>query len=291
MPKTSLGFEEPKKKKAAEKIQKEKPSSNKEPEKKVFVEAPAMPKTKAVPFEKSVSDSRQSSLLKRTETGITGLDELIEGGFPSDSIILISGPCGSGKTLFSMNFLVEGAKRGEPGLYISLEENKQLDPNELKLFGWNIEDLASQKLLLVTEPELYDFDRLINQIEERAKSINAKRIVIDSGSLIGSYFKDQFKIREAMSTLEKVMERIGAIGLFINEVPENSEQVSTYGVEEHIVGGVIVLYNKKNINMFHRAMVIRKMRSTNHSMKIHPFKIKAPGGVFVYNKVEEFERF
>jgi len=61
-------------------------------------------------------------LMKRVSTGIVGLDEMLGGGFPQERVILVRGGPGSGKTIFSLQFIVEGVKRGERGIYVTLEE-------------------------------------------------------------------------------------------------------------------------------------------------------------------------
>ena len=232
-----------------------------------------------------------SSEFLRIPTGVKGFDELVEGGLPESSLVIVTGGCGTGKSIFAMNFLVEGALRNEPGVYVSLEEDVQENIKEMMLFEWPIEQLISEKKLLITQPELYDFDKLVTHIEDAATKMKAKRIVIDSSSLIGLYFKDAFKVRRAMIDLENMLKRLKSTAVVINEIKEGDEGLSTYGVEEFIADGVIVLYCQKKENLFARAVAIRKMRATNHSMKIHPMQIRKPGGIVVFPSEEVFTEF
>jgi len=229
-----------------------------------------------------------SELIKRIPTGIKGLDELVEGGFPEGSLILLAGSTGTGKSTFAMNFLVEGAMEGEPGLYISLEESADSNKIQMKLFGWPIDELIEKNLLMLTQPELYDFEKLITHIEDSVAKIGAKRLVIDSISLISMYFKDEFKVRRSLLDLEQVLKSLGCTAIAISEIKEDGKGVSLYGVEEYVVDGVIVLYFVKRENVYSRAISIRKMRSTSHSLKIHPIQIKRPGGIVVYPSEEVF---
>ncbi|HIH32948.1 MAG TPA: hypothetical protein HA227_01720 [Candidatus Diapherotrites archaeon] len=174
---------------------------------------------------------------------------------------------------------------------MSLEEDVQENIKEMMLFEWPIEQLISEKKLLITQPELYDFDKLVTHIEDAATKMKAKRIVIDSSSLIGLYFKDAFKVRRAMIDLENMLKRLKSTAVVINEIKEGDEGLSTYGVEEFIADGVIVLYCQKKENLFARAVAIRKMRATNHSMKIHPMQIRKPGGIVVFPSEEVFTEF
>ena len=226
---------------------------------------------------------KKKKKIERVPTGVKGFDKLIEGGVPRNTMVLLVGPCGTGKSIFSMNFLVEGAKKREPGLFVSLEEQQQSNYVNWMRFGWDLESLVKKKKLLITEPELYDFERLLTHIEDNALKIGAKRLVIDSAALIGNYFQDSFKLRQAMIDLEKLMEKIECTAIIIDEVPEHSNSVSTYGVEEYVADGVIVLYAVRQNNVVNRALAIRKMYGTKHSLKVHPFKIAMPGGLKVFS--------
>lgn len=229
--------------------------------------------------------------IERVPTGIAGFDQLIEGGLPKNSTVLLVGPCGAGKSVFGMHFLVEGAKKGEPGLFVSLEETQEANLAAWRQFGWNLSELIEDNKLLISEPELYDFEKLLAHIEDNAAKIRAKRLVIDSASLIGNYFQDTFKLRKAFINLAKLMERIKCTALIVNELPEGSEAISSYGVEEYVTDGVIVLYAVKHNEVFHRAVAVRKMQATNHSLKVHPIKLVAPGGIKVYPDLRVFEKF
>jgi KaiC/GvpD/RAD55 family RecA-like ATPase len=150
-----------------------------------------------------------------------------------------------------------------------------------KRFGWNLAQWIEEGTLLITEPELYDFEKLLTHIEDSVAKIGAKRLVLDSASLIGNYFQDMFKLRQAMIDLEKLMERLECTAVIINEIQEGSDAVSTYGVEEYVADGVVVLYVLKHKNALHRAVLVRKMNGTDHSLKMHPFKIVSPGGIAI----------
>ena len=226
--------------------------------------------------------------VERVKTGIRGLDELIEGGLPEKSIILLTGSTGTGKTIFALNFLVEGALNGEPGVYISLQESPQENINQMKLFGWPIEKLIHEKKILIIQPELYNFDSLLSVIEDSVEKIKAKRLVIDSASIIGLYFENPYKVRKSLLDLGQLFKRLGCTTLAIDEIKENETTLSAFGVEEFVADGVIVLYYMKRGNLYIRAMTIRKMRSTNHSQKVHPMEIRRPGGVLIYPFEEVF---
>jgi|GEM_PF-453426 len=225
----------------------------------------------------------------KIKTGIRGLDDILGGGLPKDSIVLLSGTCGTGKSIFGMNFLIEGAMKNEPGIYISLEESPESNIHQMKLFGWPVDDLIKNKKLMILQPELYNFDALLTTIEDSIDRIKAKRLVIDAISIIGMYFEDPYKVRKSILQLGSLLKKMRCTTIAIDEVREGQSSLSAYGVEEFVVDGVIVLYLIKRSNIYLRAAVIRKMRGVNHSTKIHPMEIKSPGGIIIYPSQELFE--
>ena len=227
--------------------------------------------------------------MELVKTGVRGLDEVLGGGIPKDFLILLSGSCGTGKSIFAMNFLIEGALVGEPGVYISLEESPDSNIKQMKLFGWPIDQLIKEKKIVMIQPELYNFDALLTTIEDSVDKIKAKRLVIDSVSIIGMYFEDPYKVRKSLMQLGTMLKKLGCTTIMIDEVREGETSLSAFGVEEFVVDGVIMLYLIKKSNIFIRACAVRKMRGMNHSTKIHPMEIKNPGGIIIYPSQELFE--
>lgn len=237
---------------------------------------------------KITANTGQEITVKRVRTGIEGFDELIEGGIPEKSLVLLSGTTGSGKSIFAMNFLVEGAVNGENGVYISLQESMEETINEMRFFGWPIDRLIEEDKIQIVQPELYNYDALLTAIEEAIEKVNAKRLVIDSISIIGMYFEEPFRIRKSLLDLGRLLKKLSCTTLAITEIGEGKSDLSNFGVEEFTADGVIILYYVKKGNIFLRAVAVRKLRSTKHSTKIHPIEIRRPGGILVYPSEEVF---
>ena len=86
--------------------------------------------------------------VERIKTGIKGFDKLVKGGFPAASTILVTGSPGTGKTIFALQFLYNGASKfREKGLYVTFEQNEEALKDQGKLFGWDIEKLIKNKIL------------------------------------------------------------------------------------------------------------------------------------------------
>ena len=225
----------------------------------------------------------------KIQTGVHGLDEILGGGLIKNSLILLSGTCGTGKSIFGMDFLMKGATQGEPGVYISIEESPEGNIQQMKMLGWPVDDMIKKKKLLILQPELYNFDALLTTIEDSVDRIKAKRLVIDSVSIIGMYFEDPYKVRKSLLQLNQLLKKLNCTTIAIDEIKECKEDLSAYGVEEFVADGVVILYLIKKGNIFLRAITIRKMRGVNHSPKIHPMEIRSPEGIVIYPSQELFE--
>ncbi len=120
--------------------------------------------------------------MERTETGIPGLDQLIEGGIPKGFNFLVVGRPGTGKTILGLQYLYEGAKIGENGLYITVDAYSNLIREQGKKFGWDIEKLEADKKLFILDVPLNMRQRLsiFTLIQSKIKEYDIKRIVFDS---------------------------------------------------------------------------------------------------------------
>ena len=187
-------------------------------------------------------------MVERVKSGISGLDEILDGGFISGSNVLLAGSAGTGKTIFCMQFLYNGVVTyDEPGIFVTLEEM----PNELRreslLFGWDfkkleddkkfaIVDAASSKAGLPTGERFalrrgFDVNILAQEIYRTAKEIDAKRIVIDSIAGLGIQFEGTANIRTAIFRLSALLREIKCTSIMTSEVAVG-EVFTRYGVEE-----------------------------------------------------------
>ncbi len=227
------------------------------------------------------------SLKSRTEritSGISGLDKLIQGGFVKGSTYMVAGQTGTGKSLFSLQYLLEGLRKGENGVYLSLEQNADEILEDSNSFGWRSElekHIAAGKLLVVSQAPS-DMKELESVAFQYAKRINAKRFVLDSLSIATMSWRlssmDVGKVRNEIFSFINMLEKIGVTSFLITEIPESEkERLSRFGVEEFLVDGIIKLNYLGIGEAAYNNLEIRKMRRTKHAKGIFQIEFSKDG--------------
>ncbi len=242
-------------------------------------------------------------MLERCPVGIPGFDELCGGGLIRDRCYLISGPAGSGKTIFAMQYLYNGALNyNEPGIFIATEERPQNLRENFSVFGWDIEKLEDENLLAIidatsakvglpsderfVDTRPFDTRSIIDNILTVQDEIRALRAALDSTTSIGFAIDDVAKFRVELLKIATTLEVLGLTTIMTAEVIE-SGQISRFGVENFVTDGTIVLYYTRIENTRIRSLEIYKMRGTEHSKKIHPYEITKEG-IIVHSREEMF---
>jgi circadian clock protein KaiC len=229
----------------------------------------------------------------RVKTGIKGFDDLISGGFERESIILVVGASGTGKTLLSMQFLYHGViDYKEPGVFLSFEEEQDSLYKHASQFGWNFDELEKKGMfrLLVFKP--HQVTKILEegggQIRDALAEIGAKRVVVDSITAYGLLFRDEYKRREKILEFFNLLKRWGVTSLIICEdsPKEVEEEEGNIG---YISDGIISLYyehdSEKGIRI--HSLEVVKMRGTRHTNKVCAINFESDG-ITVYPEVEVF---
>ncbi len=213
----------------------------------------------------------------RMKTGITGLDDLIGGGFVTGSSILVSGACGTGKTVFGMQFLWNGLVKGEPGVYISFEETPREIREDALSLGWNFDAFEKKGMCKISYYDPFEISGANTLLVEDIHKTNAKRVVIDSVSVFAMHLKDTARIRKTIYKLIEMLKKTGATVILLSETLEDSRNFSRFGIEEFIADSVISLNCVEMDGIFSRFLAVRKMRRSNHTHELHPFEIGKNG--------------
>lgn len=224
--------------------------------------------------------------MDRVKTGIPGLDEIMNGGIPKNQLVLLSGTCGTGKTTFCGQYVYNGlTKFNENGIFLSFEDMPENVKNNLRGFGWDFTSFEKQNKFDFIRYDPYHIEEVFDILESNVKEINAKRVVIDSVSALGLYMRDKAELRRMISNLSNILRKLDCTVIMVSEIVPGTSGISRYGVEEFVTDSVIVLYYERNEFTFNRAIQIWKMSGSDHSKKLHPYKITNKG--IVVNPGEE----
>ena len=233
----------------------------------------------------------------RISTGVSGLDEMLGGGFPRNRIVLVRGGPGSGKTTLCMQFVVDGVRKNERGIYVTLEEPVDLVRENMKLFGWNLEDYEEKGTL-----RLIDGSKLVsknfgstgynhqsklvmtgitNILKRSVAQFGAKRLAVDpiTSAVIQQRFPTdkRFEILELIGTLRK----LDCSSLISSEFSSSAGKGDFY-VEEYLADGVIVLTKTLHNFKLIKTARIEKMRGIKHDDQPRKYEIK-DNGLIIYN--------
>jgi len=231
--------------------------------------------------------------MERLKTGIKGLDEIMNGGIPKGQLVLLSGTCGTGKTTLCCEFIYNGlTKSNENGIYLSFEESPQSIKENMKQFGFDFEPFEKKNKFSFIKYDPYHVEEVLDILESAIRDINAKRIVIDSISALGLHVRDKAELRRMIFNLSNTLRKMGCTVILVSEiVPGKQGTISRYGVEEFVTDSVVVLYYERNDFTFTRAIQIWKMSGSDHSKKLHPYKITKKGVVVHHSETAFIKGF
>ena len=247
-----------------------------------------------------VEENCLSDAVSTVPSGIEGLDELISGGFPKNRVVLIIGGPGAGKTILASQFLYMGiSKFNENGVYISLDENKNHLYAEMSKFGWDFkkaEDegkfafldatrlsrvaLLKEKMLKEESSSLrgkqLQVDRLIEELQEQIKKVNAKRLVMDTLASLFYRFLDPIERRTAAVDLIEALSDCGTTTLVTTELGQLGLE-RKISDEEFLVQGVIMMQTLYSGGTTTRGLQVEKMRGVSVNNNLVPYTIDRTG--------------
>ena len=227
----------------------------------------------------------------RVKTGIEGLDELAGGGFPNETVNLLSGPAGSAKSLFGMQYVHGGAvDYNETGIFITLEESRDSVLRAAKSYGMDLETLEKTgKLHLLDFGEIrtdidmgqemnlgvVSFKNLRDFLTKLIQKTGATRLVIDSISAIGLYYSNMDELRRELFAFCRFLKSQKVTSLLITEAVDS--QKTRFDVEQFVADSIISLGYENVEGEYRRTITIYKMRFTKHEPYKHPFLITKTG--------------
>jgi circadian clock protein KaiC len=241
---------------------------------------------------------------RKCKTGISGLDQILDGGFPENRIYLLQGEPGTGKTTLSLQFLFEGARSGEKGLYITFSETKEELHAVARSHGWDLSQISLLELSAIEEqlqpesqntvfhPAEVEMNQTTKVLIEEVKRVNPKRVDFDSVSEMRMLAETSLRYRRQMLALKQFFSSQECTVLVLDDLTSSPKDLQV----QSIVHGVI------NLQKLHpefgderRRLNIVKIRGVKFSGGHHDYVI-AKGGVKVFPrmaselKLPRFER-
>jgi circadian clock protein KaiC len=230
---------------------------------------------------------------ERVSTGITGLDALIEGGFPKGRSILVTGEPGTGKTIFALQFLLEGLGQGEKGIYVAADEGPPDIIEQAASLGWDLEKHIEKKELAILNAGTYlsslpgtnkerhlDIHKAIGDLANYVNRLEATRLVLDPAGpfvlLRDTATRIQDQTRMLIKLLRTSMQTTNILTSYA--VPRTGER-SMHGIEEYLVAGAIVLEMIWKDGQFARSLIVEKMRCTDVKPAQHEFDVMKGRGI------------
>lgn len=226
-------------------------------------------------------------------TGIVGLDAILGGGFPKDHVYLIQGDPGAGKTTLSLQFLLEGVKRGEKGLYVTLSETKRELHAVARSHGWDLsgveinehlvreETLSEEEDTTIFHPSEIELGQTVSRILEEVERVKPQRVVLDSLSEIRLLSQSTLRYRKQILALKQYFTNRGATVLFLDDKTAEGNDLQLHSVPH----GVIVLERRAPLyGAPRRRLEIVKLRGVDFRGGYHDFTIRR-GGIDLYPRL------
>jgi circadian clock protein KaiC len=227
----------------------------------------------------------------RFKTGISGLDEMLQGGFLPRTANLVEGAPGTGKSTLGVQFIYHGIIAcNEPGLILTFEEFPKQYYRDALEFGWDLQALEKQNKLrvIMTSPEvtLHDLQRVGGHLESYGQEIGAQRVLIDSISHFERMTSDPARLRSLVYQFINGLKRMGLTAVLtrenpalLGETPENEEDLA------FIADSYIMLRYVEIESTLAKALLVLKQRGSNHARDIRQYEI-ASSGIVVQDPFE-----
>ena len=230
--------------------------------------------------------------IPRIDLGIEGLDEMIQGGIPERSLMVVMGSAGTGKTTFGLQFLNQGLNEGENAVYITLEETNEAIRQAAVEMGWPFDEYIEEGRLAVVDLDPIEIANSLTSIRSDLprliEAFGADRLVLDSVSLLEMMYNEPAKRRTEVFNFTKSLKQAGVTTMVTSEASDTDAYTSKHGIIEYLTDAVFVLqYVRSEFQETRMAVEIQKIRNANHSRETKPYEITGDG-ISVYRQANIF---
>lgn len=232
---------------------------------------------------------------ERLATGVEGLDDILDGGLPKGHLYLVEGDPGTGKTTLALQFLLEGVRNGEKGMYITLSESKRELEQVARSHGWSVdpitiyemiasdEDLGAEAQYTVFHPSEVELADTITSILREVEKIDPQRVIFDSLSEFRMLARDPLKYRRQVLALKRYFAGRNCTVLLLDD--RTAEGSSNDLQLQSIAHGVIKMQSlERDFGIKRRRLEVHKLRGSHFREGYHDYSIKT-GGIAIYPRL------
>jgi circadian clock protein KaiC len=241
---------------------------------------PRIPKAEEEPNQRDASQAR-TSVQERLSTGVSGLDEMLNGGVPRGYSVMLAGPSGSGKTVLAGQFIVDGVKHGESGV-IAIFERRPAGYLQTTSLGRDLEQMIHDGKIAIVylRPLDLSVDETLYELRETILRMKASRVVIDSLSgfemAVSPGFREDF--RESLYRLVGVLTGLGVTVMMTLEIEDDYTALRLGPRENGFLADAILLMRYLELGgILRRMMTVIKVRGSDHSKDLRLYEVHAQG--------------
>jgi circadian clock protein KaiC len=230
----------------------------------------------------------------RIPTGISGLDDILNGGLPQGHLYLVEGDPGTGKTTLALQFLLAGIRQGENVIYVTLSESRNELEQVARSHGWSTEslqiyemtpsedDLSPEAQYTVFHPSEVELADTMTAILEQVDATQPRRVVFDSLSELRMLARDPLKYRRQILSLKRHFAgRNCTVMLLDDRTAEGSHDLQL----QSIAHGVVMMQSlERDFGIKRRRVEVRKLRGSSYREGFHDYTIET-GGISIYPRL------
>jgi circadian clock protein KaiC len=225
--------------------------------------------------------------------GIPGLDDILHGGLAKGFLYLVEGSPGAGKTTLALQFLIDGAKNGERGLYVSLAESEPELRTVAESHGFNLENItlaklsppeiagAASKHYTVFQPAEVELADILETILSKVREVSPSRVVLDSMSELRMLARDSLRYRRQVLTLKQFFETQDCTTLLLDERFRDDQQSQVQTIAHGVISLEVL---PRNYGITRRRLEVKKIRAASFREGYHDYLI-VRGGLQVFPRL------